>query len=230
MPDILLNEKKIGIVFFVLFIIMVSLSTFLGISPLIHSVFQSAIFTTLIASLSIAILAIKNIGLRNFAGKAFFCFGLATLITILNTIIIKFNFNFNLNEYLWISVSLLIVAGIYSLLTTYKLTFPKYLFLEIISVFIILFLTTTFFLGFTQILNLILITTGIFALKIPGKKIHCGIVFLSVGIILLSISNLFFIYRHWNGISYFGDISDITFLTSWFSIVTGIYFTKKHYA
>lgn len=230
MRDILCNEKKIGIVYFALFIIIISLSTIFGVSPLLQSIFQSAIFTTLIVGLIITIQAITKISLGNFAGKAFFCFGLATLITILNSLLIKFKFNFNLNEYLWILVSLLIITGIYFLLTTYKLSIPKYLFLETLTIFTILLFATMVFFGFIQILNLILITTGIVALRVPGKRISCGIVFLSLGVILLSASNLLFIHRYWNNISYFGDISDITFLISWFSIVTGIYFTKRHHA
>ncbi len=224
------TEKKFGIFFLVLFTIITTLLTSFGISPILNSVFNSAIYTILLTGIFVCISGINKIGIRNFAGRALFYFLIASFLSLINIILINFNLSFTLNEFVWVVVSTLIILGLLIMMYTYRLTIPKTIFIEAGLIFSILVIALSLTIGWLQIINSLLITTAIMALRISGKRTNCGIVFISTGLITLSISNLIFIQRYWNDISYFGDISDLAFLVAWFSIVTGIYFIKRHHA
>lgn len=224
------KEKRIGAFFLILFAIITTSLTALGISPILNSIFNSAIYTILLTSIFVCISGIMKIGVKNFAGRALLYFLIASFLSLINIICINFNLNFTLNEFVWIFVSILIMLGLSIILYTYRLTLPKTTFIEAGLIFSILIIILSLTIGWLQIINSLLITTAIMALRISGKRTNCGIVFVSTGLITLSISNLIFIQRYWNDISYFGDISDLAFLVAWFSIVTGIYFIKRHHA
>jgi hypothetical protein len=223
-------EKRFALTLLTLFIIITSGFTLFGFLPIINSTFISAFYVILISGISISYAAITKIGVRNFIGKALFYFFLATLLTLINTLLINFNFHFELNEIIWFLVSLFIVTGLVLMLNLYKLTLPKTATLETGLIFFILLVFISLIAGWPQIINSILITTGIMAIRVSGKKTNCGIVFISVGLIILAISNILFVQRYWSGINFFGDISDLSLLLSWFSIVTGIYFIKRNHA
>lgn len=224
------TEKKLGILFLVLFAVTTSYLTLLGVSPILNSIFHAALYTILLIGIFVSAYAIKNIGIRNFVGRSLFYFLIAIFLSLINAISINLNLNFKLNEFVWIVVSILIMLGLSMMLYTYKLTLPKTTFLEAGLIFSILVISLSLIAGWLQIINSLLITTAIMALRISGKRTNCGIVFISSGLILLSVSNIIFIQRYWSDISYFGDISDLTLLLSWFSIITGIYFIKRHHA
>lgn len=230
-------ERTFAIISLLAFLGGIFFITVLGISPFLQSIFQTSLYIALIIGIFLVIEIIKKIGIRNFVGKSMFYFGIAAALSLVNIILINFNshlqikesFLFKLNEYNWLFQSVLMIFGTSFLLKTYKLSLPKFVFVETIFVFLITCFITSFFWGWIQILNTLLITIGVMAIRISGKRTHCGIVCLSSGLILLAISNILFTYRSWNGISYFGDISDIVLLISWITIVVGIYFTKKHH-
>jgi hypothetical protein len=224
------EEKKFGVFFLILFTIITTTLTIFGLSPILNSIFSAALYTILITGIFVSASAIKDIGVRNFAGRSLFYFSIASFLSLINAISINLNLNFKLNEFVWIIVSILIMLGLFMMLYTYKLTLPKTIFLEVGLIFSVFVISLSLIAGWLQILNSLLITTAIVALRVSGKRTNCGIVFISTGLILLSLSNIIFIQRYWNDISFFGDISDLTLLVSWFSIVTGIYFIKRHHA
>lgn len=232
------SEHNFSIIALVSFVLIVSFTTLLGISPILQSVFNAAIYTTLITGTFLAAQAVKKIGIRNFAGKSLFYFGIASLAALINMSVLSISthlnldkhFLFNFNQYMWFVQAILMTTGISLLLTMYKLNLPKLVYLESMVFFLITLLTLSFFAGWPQILNALLITAGLMALRVSGTKVHRGIFYMSSGLILLAISNVFFIYRTWNGISFFGDISDVVLSISWISIVLGIYFTKNYHA
>lgn len=231
-PRFLCNkfETKFALTLLLLFLLITTGLTIFGISPIINSTFTSAFYVILISGVFISLSAIKKIGLTNFIGRSLLYLFFATLLTLINSLIINFNLNFIFNELIWFIVSLLLITGLLILLNIYKLNFPKTAISEAGILFLILLISFSLIWGWPQIINSILITSGIMAIRVSGKKTNCGIVFLSVGLIILAISNLFFIQRYWSGINYFGDISDLSLLISWFSIVTGIYFIKRNHA
>lgn len=222
-------ERTFATISLLAFLCGIFFITILGISPFLHSVFQTSLYITLIIGIFLVIESINKIGIKNFVGKSLLYFGIAAVLSLINILLIDFNTQIQINKPLWLVESLLMVAGLYLLLTTYKLNLPKFVFIETIFVFLITYFATSFFLGWVQILNTFLITIGVMAIRISGKRTHCGIVCLSSGLILLAISNILFFYRSWNDISYFGDISDVVLLISWITIVVGIYFTKKYH-
>ncbi|MBP9763276.1 MAG: hypothetical protein KBD10_00835 [Candidatus Pacebacteria bacterium] len=232
------NEKKIAISALSFFLITIFFTTILGLSPITHSIIQSAFYTTLIICLFLTMQGINKIGIKNFAGKSLMYFGITVFLALINIILLNLSdhldlnkeFVFKISEIFWIVQTVLLTLGIFSLLTPYKLGFPKHLYTEFLSIFLIILFLISFFAGWPQILNALLITIGVMSLIISGKKTHCGIVCLSTGLIFISISNIFFIYRSWNEISYFGDISDIILLISWITITAGVYFVKKYHA
>ncbi|MFA7193735.1 MAG: hypothetical protein WC087_02365 [Candidatus Paceibacterota bacterium] len=222
-------ERTFAIISLLAFLCGIFFITILGISPFLQSVFQTSLYITLIIGIFLVIESINKIGIKNFVGKSLLYFGISGVLSLINILLIDFNTQIQINKTLWLVESLLMVAGLYLLLTTYKLNLPKFVFVETIFVFLITYFATSFFLGWVQILNTFLITIGVMAIRISGKRTHCGIVCLSSGLILLAISNILFFYRSWNDISYFGDISDVVLLISWITIVVGIYFTKKYH-
>lgn len=224
------KETGLGIIFLSIFVILITVSTIFRVTPILHSIIQSSIFTTLLLGIVLCIQTLIKIGSKNFVGKSMTYFLLASTLTSISLVTNIFNFNVSINKYIWIFVSVFMVMGLLSLLTTYKLRFPKYVLLEGVIVFFISLFTLSLFGGWPQFLNSLLVTASIMTYRVTGKKINCGIFFLSTGIILLVISNIMFAHRYWNEIAFFGDISDITLLVSWFSIVTGIFFTKKRHA
>lgn len=224
------TEKKFGAFFLILFAIISTTLTTFGVSPILNSIFNAAIYTILLTGIFVCISGISNIGIKNFAGRSLFYFLIACFLSLVNILVINFNLNFTLNEFVWITVSILITLGLTLMLYTYRLTVQKTVFIEAGLIFSILVIGLSLTIGWLQIINSLLITTAIMALRISGKRTNCGIVFISTGLITLSISNLIFIQRYWSEISYFGDISDLAFLVAWFSIVTGIYFIKRHHA
>jgi len=223
-------ENKFAITLLVLFLLITTGLTIFGVSPVINSSFTSSFYVILISGIIISASAIRIIGIKNFIGRSLLYLFLATLLTLVNILIINFNLNFIFNEVIWFIVSILLIIGLMILLNIYKLNFPITSLSEAGILFLILFFSLSLFGGWPQIINSVLITSGIMAIRVSGKKTNCGIVFVSIGLIILAISNLFFIQRYWSGINYFGDISDLSLLISWFSIVTGIYFIKRNHA
>jgi hypothetical protein len=232
------NEHNLAILSFALFIIIILSTTLLGFQSILYAIFNSALYVTLITGIFLVIQAVRKIGVSNFVGRSLSYFGVAAFLSLINILVVNFSTHLNLsgntlfkfNEYMWLAQAVLMTAGLFFLLTMYKLRFPKYIMAEVIPVFVITLFGISFFAGWPQILNALLITTGVMSLRISGRKTHCGVVSLSLGLIFLVISNIFFIYRTWNGISFFGDISDVVLLISWITIVLGIYFTKKYHA
>lgn len=224
------GEKITSIVFLSVFIISITSLTLFGISPILNSILNSAFYIILIVGLFSAISTIDKIGIRNFVGRSSIYFILAILLTFLNRISLDINFNFRLNEIIWFIVSILLILSLSMLLTTYRLSLPKTLLSESFLVFVISLFSLSLIAGWPQIINSLLITSGVIAIRISGKKTNCGIFSISIGLIILAVSNILFIQRYWSDIAYFGDISDVALLISWFSIVTGIYFIKRHHA
>lgn len=222
-------EKTFATIALLAFLFGIFFITILGISPFLQSVFQTSLYITLIIGIFLVIESINKIGIKNFVGRSLLYFGIVAVLSLINIVLIDLNTQIKINKTLWFAESLLMVAGLYTLLTTYKLNLPKFVFIESVFVFLITCFATSFFFGWIQILNTFLITIGVMAIRISGKRTHCGIVCLSSGLILLALSNILFFYRSWNEISYFGDISDIVLLISWITIVIGIYFTKKYH-
>lgn len=223
-------EKKLAIIFLLLFIAITTILTIFRIFPIINSTFVAAFNVILITGISISITGINKIGIKNFVGRALLYFLLATFLTFINTLLINFDIYFNFNEVIWFIVSILIVLGLALMLNIYRLRIPKTAIAEAGFVFIILLISLSLIGGWPQIINSILITTAVMAIRVSGRKTNCGIIFISAGLIILAISNILFVQRYWSGINYFGDISDLSLLMSWFSIVTGIYFIKRNHA
>ncbi len=231
MKKILCDQKQtnIGIIFFAVFLILITGLTIFGVSPMLHSIFQASIFTTLLAGATVAIQSIYKVGVKNFVGKSMLYFLVAIVLSMIDIVHSITKSDIGFDQYIWILVSICMISGLSFLMTSYKLKFPKNLLLESALVFFSAFFILSLFTSWPQLLNSLLITTAIMSLRISGKKTHCGIVYISIGLIFLCIGNILFISRYWNSIAFFGDISDIVFLTSWFSIITGLYFTKKRY-
>lgn len=232
------NEKIFATIAFILFISLTILITILGFSPLHKAMLESCLYIITITGIFTGLQSIKLIGIGNFAGKSMLFLSLASATALFNLISINFGSYtqispqtlFILNEYLWLTQTILLSIGLLFLLTTYKLTFPKNLFLKSILFFICILFLISIFSGWPQILNTILITTGIISLVLSGKKTHSGIIYLSSGLILLAISNIIFFQKTWSEIYILSEISDITLLISWVMIVIGIYCTKNHHA
>lgn len=231
-------EHNFSIAAFVTFILIVAFTTLFEIYPIVQSIFTATIYITLITAIFLAFESVKKIGLGNFAGKSLAYLGITSLVALINIVVVSVsihlsldrNFLFNFNQYMWFTQAILMTTAIFYLLSQYRLNLPKMIYIESSLFFLITILAISFFAGWPQLLNALLITAGIVSIRVSGKKLYCGLVYLSTGLILLAVSNIFFIYRSWNGISYFGDISDVVLSISWISIVLGIYFTKKYYA
>lgn len=223
-------ETKFALLFLAIFLFITTFLTAFGISPIINSTFNSAFYIILLSGIFISCSAIYKIGIKNFIGRSLMYFLIVIFLTLFNILSINFNLNFRINEAIWFIVSILLIIGLSMLLNIYKLNFPKNIVTESGLIFLILVILLSLIGGWPQIVNSLLITSAIMAIRISGKKTNCGIVFISVGLIILAISNILFIQRYWSGISYFGDMSDLSLLISWFSIVTGIYFIKRNHA
>jgi hypothetical protein len=63
------------------------------------------------------------------------------------------------------------------MLNIYKLNIPKTAFVESLILLCILIISFSLIAGWPQIVNSILVTTGIMAIRISGKKTNCGVVF-----------------------------------------------------
>ncbi len=224
------NEKITQGIFLALFLILISILTLFGISPILNSILNSAFYITLLIGLTSCFFIIKNTGYKNFVGRFALYFFVAILLSLINKILLDINLNFIFNKKMWLIISSLLVLGSLILLTSYKLNIKKITFFEAFLVFVLSTLTLSIFTGMPQIINSLLITTGIISFRIAGQKINCGITLISIGLITMAISNLLFIERYWSQISYFGDISDVILLLSWTTIVSGIYFIKRHHA
>lgn len=223
------KEIGLGVTLFSLFVLLITIFTTFGIYPILHSIFYSAIFVTTITGILLTIFSIKKVGLKNFVGKSMFYFLLALILSLINFISAIFDLSFKINDLIWTFVAIFLAFGTMSLLTSYKLKIPKNFFWESLIVFILTWFAMFLFAGWPQLLNSLLLTTVIMSLRISSNKTHCGLFFISSGIIILVISHILFIHQHWNQIYYLGYLSDITLLISLISIVLGILFINKRY-
>lgn len=231
------NEKNISIIAFIFFITVSTLITILGISPIHKALLEACIYTILLSGIFISIQSIRSIGIRNFAGKSMLFLSISSILILLNSILINFESYFQIsgqtlffiNKNIWITESILLSIGLLFLLKTYKLLFPKNIIIKSILFFIFVLFVISLFFGWPQILNSLLITTGLISMIISRKKQHPGIMYISTGLIFLALSNILFIYKTWNNIYLLGEISDISLLISLLMIVGGIHCTKKYY-